>query len=318
MYRIALVLLLLACNGDDKPVEDENSFNYETFGGRFTTASVPYQLSDTAFLNNKDTASIRSQTFAAYIPDSLKKRLFGEGKVKYVPIAKLEREEAETFFILKAISGSKKSALLVVFDKEGNYGGAFPFLHPDHDANTTQISSIDKSFSITRSVSRRMPDDVNKEGKDVYAWSPETKTFSLVMTDILDDRNLEVINPIDTLARTHKLSGDYLRGKRNIVSIRDGSSNSVVNFFVHFENEAGDCTGELKGNAILTSSKTAVYRQGGDPCVLEFHFAGNTVTLKEVEGCGSRRGLKCTFDGSFTRKKPAKPAASAVKKNSAR
>jgi hypothetical protein len=315
MYRIALaaVLFFLACN-NDKPVEDENSFNYESFSGRFKVVTVPYTLSDTAFLRNRDTASIRSIPFAKFIPDSLKKKVFGTTKLRYIPLAKMEKKDAYSFYILKAIGGAKKIALLVVFDQDGNYGGAFPFLNTDNDAATTQVSTIDRSFSITRSVTRRMPDDISKDGKDVYAWSPDTKTFSLVMTDILDDRNLEVINPIDTMPRTHTLAGDYKKGKRNIVSIRDGSSASVVNFFVHFDNEAGDCSGELKGSAVLTSSKTAVYRQGGDPCVMEFHFSGNTVTLKEVEGCGSRRGLKCSFNATYTRSKPVKSSKTVKKK----
>jgi hypothetical protein len=315
MYRIALaaVLFFLACN-NDKPVEDENSFNYESFSGRFKVVTVPYTLSDTGFLRNRDTATIRSIPFAKYIPDSLKKKVFGTTKLRYVPMAKMEKKDSYSFYILKAIGGTKKIALLVVFDKVGNYGGAFPFLNPDNDGATTQMSTIDRSFSITRSVTRRMPDDISKDGKDVYAWSPDTKSFSLVMTDILDDRNVEVINPIDTMPRTHALAGDYKRGKRNIVSIRDGSSASVINFFIHFDNEAGDCSGELKGSAVLTSSKTAVYRQGGDPCVMEFHFSGNTVTLKEVEGCGSRRGLKCSFDAAYTRSKPAKSSKTVKKK----
>ena len=41
------------------------------------------------------------------------------------------------------------------------------------------------------------------------------------MTDPLDDRVQEVINPIDTFARKNKFSADYVKDKMNIVSIRD-------------------------------------------------------------------------------------------------
>ena len=47
----------------------------------------------------------------------------------------------------------------------------------------------------------------------------------------------------------------------------------------------------------------AEYRQGGDPCILQFRFSSTSVTVKELEACGSRRGLRCTFDGTYPRKK---------------
>jgi len=63
----------------------------------------------------------------------------------------------------------------------------------------------------------------------------------------------------------------------------------------------------LKGEAMLKTPNTAEYREDGDPCVLKFIFSSASVTLKEEEGCGSRRGLNCSFDGSFARKKYVKP-----------
>jgi hypothetical protein len=74
-----------------------------------------------------------------------------------------------------------------------------------------------------------------------------------------------------------------------------------------------DCTGELKGEAIIKSPSVAEYREGGDPCVLQFRFTAASVTLKELEGCGSRRGLRCSFDGVYPRKKLVKAKASKLK-----
>jgi hypothetical protein len=114
----------------------------------------------------------------------------------------------------------------------------------------------------------------------------------------------EVINPIDTLPRKNKFSGDYVKDKRNFVSIRDGRSSKELLLFIHIEK--GDCTGEIKGSLILTSSSTAVYRQSGDPCQLSLQFGSNSVSIKEDGGCGAHRGLDCSFDGTFKRKKEAK------------
>lgn len=137
----------------------------------------------------------------------------------------------------------------------------------------------------------------------------------LIMTDALIDKVTELINPIDTLPRKHKLSADYGPGKMNLVSIRDGRKNDRLSFFVHFEKNNGECTGELKGEAFFKSPTVAEYREDGDPCILTFTFTSSSVTLKE-ENCGSRRGMKCSFDGSFGRRKWVKPVPPKPEKTS--
>ena len=84
--------------------------------------------------------------------------------------------------------------------------------------------------------------------------------------------------------------------------------------FIHLDKNEGECTGELKGDILLTSTTAAIYRQGGDACVLSFRFSSSSVTIKEEEGCGGHRGLNCTFDGTYPRKKEAKPKATTKKK----
>jgi hypothetical protein len=306
MYRMGVVLCLLffvACKSKSKNGDkDENQFNYESFSEKFRKPVLPYQLSDTALLSNKDTTSIRSSSFAAFLPDSIKRKVFGSGaRIRYTALARISEPDAESYYILKAVSGSKKVALVFVFDKKNEPVGFFPFLVPDDDPATSQVSSIDKSFSITRAISKRMKNDVTAEGKDVYIYNEEAKNFTLIMTDPLDNSALAVINPIDTFARKSRYAGDYTNGKRNIVSIRDAKNPGQVNFFVHFE-KGEDCTGELKGTALMTSAKSAVFRQGGDPCVMEFNFTSRTVTIREVEGCGSHRSVTCVFEGTFTKK----------------
>jgi hypothetical protein len=324
MVRYGIFLLLLAiaaCNSNKKTTtaeeENDTAFSYETFADRFQESSLPYQLTDSGFLNNKDTASIQSEVFANYISDSVKTKLLGKttSKVTYIPLVHFKQANKEQYFVVKAVSGSKKSALLVVFDKNAQFLNAFPFLIPDSDPKTTQVSSIDKYFSINRAVSRKMPDDAIVEGKDVYAFDKATKSFSLVMTDILEDNTQELINPIDTFAKKTQFAGDYIKDKRNMVSIRDGRNEKEIQFFVHFERMNGECNGELKGTALMTSSKTAVYNQGGDACRLEFHFTSNAVRLKEVEGCGQYRGVKCVIEGSFSKKKESKTTSVKDKKS---
>jgi hypothetical protein len=323
MVRCGIFLLLLAitaCNNSKKTTaqeeENDTAFNYETFTNRFKEVSLPYQLTDSGLLNNEDTATIRSEMFATYISDSVKTKLFGKtSKVRYIPLVHFKQGNKEQYFIIKVVSGNKKAALLAVFDKDAQFLNAFPFLVPDTDPKTSQVSTIDKYHSITRAVSRKMPGDAIVEGKDVYAYDDANKSFVLVMTDILEDNTQELINPIDTFARKTQFAGDYIKDKRNMVSIRDGSNEKEIRFFVHFERMNGDCNGELKGTALMTSSKTAVYNQGGDPCRLEFHFTSNSVRLKEVEGCGQYRGVRCVIEGSFSKKRETKSTSPKNKKS---
>jgi len=312
MFRLGVVLFAVCCFscGNDKGEGDENEGGY-SFPGlskRFTKASLPYVLTDTALNNNRDTASIRNPEFLQFISDSMRSMLFPRAKkISYIPLAQVQAPEGESYFIVKAVSSGRKAALLMTFDSEGNYAASLPFLVPDADAATMQNSSIDKSFQVSKNTTRKeKTDEIAKEGKEVFAYNAASRSFMLVLRDVLDGANDTLINPIDTLSRKHALAGDYSRGKRNLVSIRDGRSPNQLMAFVHFEHSK-DCSGELKGDLILTSSKTAVYRVGGDPCVLEFRFSGNTVTLKEESGCGNHRGLNCAFEGSFKKSRTPKP-----------
>jgi hypothetical protein len=116
------------------------------------------------------------------------------------------------------------------------------------------------------------------------------------------------------LPKKNKLSGDYIKDKRNYVSIRDGKTPSDLLFFIHFEKENGECTGELKGEAIMQGTKTAIYQATGNPCVLEFTLTGSSVSLKEQQACGSYRDIKCFFDGSYSKRKEPKPKTALSKK----
>ena len=308
-FVFVLLVLTLSCTDKKKEtVVDESKYSYTVFTNRFTTAVLPYSLSDTDLLHNTDTATIKNEEFLSFIPDSIKKKLVGDGKnIKYIPLVKIKEPKAESYYVVKVVNGTKKAALLVVYDKKDSITAALPFLIPDADPLINQVSIIDKSYSISRNVSHKTKDDVVTEGKDVFAYNAATKGFVLVMTDILDDANLELINPIDTLPKNHKWAGDYVKNKKNIVSIRSTKNSNEFLFFIHFENKDQDCSGELKGTALVTSPTTAVYRQGGNPCNLEFHFNGTTVTLKEVGGCGSFRNIQCVFEGSFPKKKELAP-----------
>jgi hypothetical protein len=304
MNRIGIVLIGLIWFSCKSKKNDENGFSYEKFSALFPPIQTSYQISDADLLSNKDTTVIRSAEFSNFISDSIKTKLFGKGnKVKYIALARIKAPEKTNYYIVKAVSGSKRVALLLPFTND-QFDIVFPFLIPDNDATTRQLSSIDKSNAINKAVSQRKQNGDVAEGREVYQYVPEAKQFTLLLTNPLNNI-AEVINPIDTLPRKNKFSGDYIKDKKNFVSIRDGRSSKDFLIFIHIEK--GDCSGEVKGTLLFTSSTRAVYRQGGDPCQLIFQFAGNSVSVQEGGGCGSRRGLDCSFDGTYKKKKEVKP-----------
>jgi hypothetical protein len=318
MYKLGYIfcfLVLFACNSKrSKTGTAEPGFTYEAFSDLFPAIKLPYQITDTALLKSKDTTQIRSSEFAGFIADSVKNQIFTKGsKPKYYALAKIEVPKAETYYIVKAVSGSKKAALLISFDRQGKYATSFPFLVPDDDATTSQLSSIDKSFTISKNIVQKKDGELKGEGKNVYVYSADTRQFILIMTDLLDESKRDLINPIDTMPKTRKFAGDYIQGKRSLVSIRNGRTPNQALAFIHIEKNDGECVGELKGEILFTSSTTAIYRQGGDPCILQFNFTSSSVTLKEEEGCGNHRGLDCTLNGNYIKKKAAKSKSNTKK-----
>ncbi len=316
IFLLALASVLLpGCKSKKKPsLAGEDPVEISDFIAFFPEKKPAFQFGDSALLRKeRDSLLISYKVFTQFVPDSLLRKTFGKNvKPKLYPMARIKGDA--TYLFTKAVSADKRIAFVLALDKKDQYIDALPVLQVDLSPATQQTVSFDKGYSITRTVIRKNADGSLSEGKDVYGLSDGK--FSLIMTDALDDKITELINPIDTFSRKQRYTADYGSGKLNLVSVRDGRKKDRITFFVHFDKNNGACTGELKGEAIIRTPNVAEYREGGDPCVLRFTFTPSSVTLKEVEGCGVHRGLRCSFDGTFPRKKdPPKPA---IKKTKAR
>jgi len=319
VWAMALVALAgckekkkISLSGDD-PVEVADFIAF------FQSLPLPFQYADSSLQKTKkenDSLLISYKVFTQFVPDSIIHKLYGKGaKPKLYVIGKAEVPKAETYLFVKAILAGKKSVLILAFDKKRQFLAGMPALRPDENMATRQSLMMDRRYTITKTMLRRNRDGSLSEGKDVFVLNTDAKMFTLIMTDALEDKPTELINPIDTLSRKQKWTADYSNGKMNLVSIRDGRRSNQFIFFIHFD-KGGDCSGELKGDATITGSNTAEYRKDGDPCKLKFIFTSSSVTLKEVEGCGSYRPLKCSFDGNFARKREPKPKQTMVRKPS--
>lgn len=312
MSRYLLYLLLytaiFGCADKKKPsLSGDEPVAASDFVESFELVKPPVEFADTSLnRKEKDSLLISNKIFAQFVPDSVITKLFGKNSKPKIYLGKrVEVEKKEQYLFVKTITAEKKAILVLCFDRSNNFKAFLPLLVQDGNTTTTQVSGLDRRFSFYKNTQLRRKDGSVTDGKEVYIYNEDAAQFILIMTDALDDRVKEVINPIDTLPRKNKYAADYVKDKMNIVSIRDGKPGKL-NFFIHFEQNSGDCTGELKGTVSFTNSTTAEYRQPGDGCVLQFKFTSSSVSIKELEPCGSHRDVKCAFEGYFPRKKEIK------------
>lgn len=305
-FLLLIVGLMFSCKSKKKDLSGDDPVEVTDFIDFFPEKQLAYQLSDTS-LNKKEKDSLRisHKVFTQFVPDSLLQSVYGKTAPVIYPLAKFSGDE--TYLFVKTVAGAKRAAFVLSFDKKNNFIAGMTVLVADGKAKGERSVVLDKKYALTKNISRKNADGSLSDGRDVYVLNKETKNFMLIMTDAIDDKVNEVINPIDTFSRKQKFTADYGSGKMNLVSFRDGRRADRLIFFMHFEKNNGECTGELKGEAILRSATQAIYREPGDPCAIQFNFTSSSVVVKELEGCGSRRGLRCSFDGVYPRKKEIKP-----------
>jgi hypothetical protein len=312
---LVVIFLFTSCGNKKKPsLSGTDEVGISDFIESFELIKPPYEVNDTSLnKKEKDSLLIANKVFIQFVPDSVLTKVFGKTAKLKIYTGKRINEKEESYLFAKAIAADKKALLVLCFDKKNNFKGSLPLLVQDADPTTLQISGINRKFEFYQSVLMKKPDGSTAEGKNVYIYSGDAEQFLLIAKDALDDRVTEVINPIDTLQKKNKFSADYIKDKMNLVSIRDDSKVGKINFFIHIDRNNGECTGEIKGVANLTSANTAIYQQPGDACSIQFSFSSSSVSLKEEQACGAHRGVKCSFDGSYPRKKEVKQKTPAKK-----
>ncbi|KIC93064.1 hypothetical protein [Flavihumibacter solisilvae] len=307
-----LTIFLFACKEKKKQLLDNEPVEVSDFIEFFPEIKLPLQLADTSLMKRSpDSLRIGNKIFSQFIPDSVLRPFFGKtGKPLLYPIGRNEVEKNETYLFIKAVQGNKRAAYIAVFDDE-KFVTAMPLLSvtgtPKQSDQT--VANMDSRYTITILRQQTTSDGMVVYNKKVFVYNTEG-VFTLILTESNDQTaaSASIINPIDTLAATHKLSGDYRQNNKNFISVRDGRSPAHLLFFIHFEKNNGECKGELKGEAKMTGTSTARFNDNNGSCAIDFSFSGNTVRIKEVEGCGSYRDIKCFFEGAYTRKKKTPPA----------
>lgn len=306
-FFVVMLMMMVSCGKKKKKMAGEDDVSMQEFVEFFPKVELPFTYADTAlYAQTDDSLLISADIFNEFTPDSVLAASFGAEKPKLYAIGKFSEKEGTVYLMSKAATARQNIMFIAAYNNKNEFLSAMPVMKGKKERGISTSITIDKLFNINKKTVKKLPNDVEISGDDVYVLNNAAKKFMLVMTDSLGD-DAEVINPIDTLGRSYKYAGDYGVGSRNIISIRDNIRPGRVQFYIHLEEKNSSCSGELKGEANIISENIIIYKQPGDPCALQFAFDKNGVTLKELEGCGSRMGaLDCTFNGRYPKKKVAK------------
>lgn len=307
---LAIVLVSLFACKNKKKLSGNQHVETDEFFSAYDNLKLPFNVSDTNMQQVGDTNTISYAVFTQFIPDSIFNNPFGKDrKLTIHPIGKIEQKGKESYFAT-LVNGKNASAIyLSVYDKN-KFTASMPLVVTNDDEKVT-TAAIDKKLSIIVNKEWTIKDDIFYN-RIIYAYN-NVGIFTTVLTETNEDRRAEktVSNPLDTFPKKYKYSGDYMKGSKNIVSVRDGKKPNEYLFFVYFENGSEDepCGGELRGMMKMVSEKAAVYQGETDPCKLDFTFSGNQVKVKETGSCGNYRGIRCFFNDTYTKKKEIRAVA---------
>jgi hypothetical protein len=308
---------LSSCKDNKPNLQDENEVVEITdFIEYFPEVALPLKIADTTLTKKiSDSSVIGYKIFTQFVPDTILQKDFGKTtKPVLYSVARTEEKGRETYLFVKAVQGKKRVVYLICFDNKNNYLNSFPLVKSGIGNFSSSYGLLDKKFQITTYQETKMGTGETWYKRNVYVYNSGANDFTLILTEPNHEMIENIINPIDTLPRKNKFSGDYIKNKENFISIRDGKNPSEILFFVHFEKNNAECVGELKGTARLIAPAKAYYKENGNPCTIEFTFSGSSIVMKEIEGCGSFRDIKCFFEGKFSKKKETKSKIAKKKK----
>lgn len=302
-----LIICLVACGEKKIDLTGEIPLKPKDFLSVFPVIPGNFQAADSNFVKLADTSQIGLKAILQFVPDSAVVNLVGKDKKAiFHPVGQILKEKETYLLVNIKLKHKWLMAVLVLNTKTNTYLASKLLL--DNSVQDEYVHAVSVNREPTFLLGREKP---GKENITLFTRVGWVYTTDLGFMVVINDSNeapskSDIINPIDTLPRKNKYSADYAQDKKNFISIRDGNKVGIYEFFIHFEKNEGACVGELKGVFTMKDANNAQYRFNGDPCVIDFSFEDNQVSLKEQGNCGNHRGIKCYFDDSFTRKKEPK------------
>ncbi len=299
-----LLFILVACKGRKTSLKGDDEVNVTDFIEFYPAVSLPYRVSDTTLSKRPyDSLEISYSIFKQFVPDSVLMKTLGKTvNLKFYAMGRIAEKGKETYLFTEVIQENRHYGYLCCFSKDNEFLKAMVLVKTGTDAFTSTYGLLDNKFQITTYRERKKSNGDITYKRNVYFYNSSANTFTLIFTEPNEEMIQNIINPIESLPRKNRFAGDYIRDRRNFISVRDGKNPSEVLFFIHFETP-DNCTGELKGNARFISPAIARYQEHNNPCSVELIFTNSRVSMKETGGCGTFRDIKCFFDGSFPRKR---------------
>ncbi len=204
---LSLIIGLGSCKGKKKiSLSGDDPVEVSDFIEFFQPLNPPVQFSDSSLAKKeKDSLLISYKIFTHFLPDSVLRKVYAKGvKPKIYALGKTVVPKAEQYLFVKTISADRRAYFLLAFDEKEQFIAGMPLLRPDKLSTTLQSVTLDRKYTITHTMARKNRDGTISEGKEVYVLNVAAKNFMLIMTEALEDKITELINPIDTLSRKHK------------------------------------------------------------------------------------------------------------------
>ena len=302
--RLALCISLFACFGcRQQPIDYSGNTPLKPtdFLALFAETKLPIVIADTNLVQLSDTTQIGLKAFAQFYPDSSLQALVGKQKkgTHFRALGKITKTN-EVYLLFISLTPSREAHLYVIVTSPKNeYLDSKVFLYNKQEDGYRHYVHINRepTFLVVREKTGKDLESIYTKTGWIY---PTDGKFMVIVNDSNEDTKMNVvINPIDSFPALNPLSWDYGSDKKNFIAVRDGNSAGKLLFFLHVEKNDG--TMQLTGN------RKGVFRQSGDPCVVNFNFTDNGIECKETGSCGNYRGIKCLLDEQFPkRKKPSR------------
>ncbi|MEQ1799214.1 MAG: hypothetical protein ABL872_14770 [Lacibacter sp.] len=313
---LLLIVVFAACKAKKPKTITDEDLTVADFIALAPSLTLPVSVNDSMLIRKeKDSALINQTAFKTFLTDTVFKKFYPQTKqLKLYLVGKATDDKKGNYIIVKSVNGKSRGTQLFYFTKKDTYLGGMKLID-NLTKSTGRYFRIDNRFNISMIQEKRVATGEIWTNETIYFMN-DSGRFIIAMTNSNEDLSDEIMgNPIDTFAKKNKFSADYTSDKKNLVSIRDGSSAKTFQLFIHFSKQNGECIGEIKGEGEWIDKTRGIFRDGNSDCAIEFNFGSSSVTIKEQNGCGSYRDITCFFEGSYPRKKePVQPKAKSKSK----
>ncbi len=285
---ILLAVITFGCKQKKADLSGNEPVKIKDFIGAFTIIESQFSAADSTITRIADSTIIGYKVFTQFIPDSVLTKMQVTQKATLIqPVGRIEKQKE--IYLLATFTHHKKTILATfVFDKKYKFLAAKQLLANTADDAYNHFISINKepTFLISR---EKLSADKQLQFTRVGWVYNNSGNFMVVINDSNEDerKNSVIINrsihcriKINSAAIMHAT-------RKNFISLRDRKDANSYMFFIHFEKEDGSCTGELKGVLKMKTPTTAIYAEGGDPCVIDFTLKETISPSKNREAAGT-------------------------------